>query len=197
MVRWGVFEGVRLEAEGAADAARAAVAGGEDVDVGVADHDGFCRSDGTPGDVTGFRYEPLKTVRVGLLGVEAVAAVVLEEKAGEIEVGADVAGWVDGFIREDRHEDSGVSGSDGIERFEDTGVKVGVVELVDAVVVEKECKCFGYIFFVVEVALGVAKGAADEDGGTVSDVAGDDGFGEFRFAEVREGGIDGVAKVDA
>ena len=37
----GVLEGVRLEAEGAADAAGAAVAGGEDVDVGVADHDGF------------------------------------------------------------------------------------------------------------------------------------------------------------
>jgi carbonic anhydrase len=68
---------------------------------------------------------------------------------------------------------------------------------VDAVVVEEECKSFGYIFFVVDVAFGVAEGSADEEGGSVADVAGDDGFGELRFAEVREGGVDGVAEVDA
>ena len=36
----GGGEGVGREAEGAGDTAGAAVAGGEDVDVGVADHDG-------------------------------------------------------------------------------------------------------------------------------------------------------------
>ena len=36
----------------------------------------------------------------------------------------------------------------------------------------------------------VAEGAADEHRGSVADVAGDDGVGEFRTAEVRQGGVD-------
>ena len=44
---------------------------------------------------------------VGLLGVEAVAAVVLEEEAVEAEVGADVAGGVDGLVGEDGHGEVG------------------------------------------------------------------------------------------
>ena len=68
---------------------------------------------------------------------------------------------------------------------------------MDAVVVEEECEGFGYIFFVVDVAFGVAEGAADEHGGAVADVAGDDGFGELGLAEVGEGRVDGVAEVDA
>ena len=81
VVGWGVDEGVGLEAEGAADAAGATVAGGEYVDVGVADHDGFGGGDGVARDGAGFGDEALEAVRVGLLGVEAVAAVVLEEEA--------------------------------------------------------------------------------------------------------------------
>ena len=58
-VGWGVGEGVRLgggegvrsEAEGAAEGARAAVAGGEDVNVGVANHQGFGGVDGSSGQV--------------------------------------------------------------------------------------------------------------------------------------------------
>jgi carbonic anhydrase len=68
---------------------------------------------------------------------------------------------------------------------------------VDAVVVEEEGEGFGYVFFVVDVSLGVTEGAANEQGGAVADVAGDDGFGEFGFAEVGEGGVDGVAEIDA
>jgi hypothetical protein len=56
----------------------------------------------------------------------------------------------------------------------DAGVEVGVVKFVDTVVVEEECKSFGYILFVMDVPLGIAKGAADEEGGAVADVAGDD-----------------------
>ena len=41
MVGLGGGQGVRGEAEGAADGAGSGVAGGEDVDVRVADHDGF------------------------------------------------------------------------------------------------------------------------------------------------------------
>ena len=55
------------------------------------------------GDGAGFGDEGVEAVRVGLLGVEAVAAVVLEEEGGEVEVGADVAGGVDGFVGEDGH----------------------------------------------------------------------------------------------
>jgi hypothetical protein len=90
-----------------------------------------------------------------------------------------------------------VCGADGFERFKDARVEDGVVELVEAVVVEEEGESFGYIFLVVDVALGVSEGPADEKGGAVADVAGDDGFGEFGLAEVGEGGIDGVAEVGA
>jgi hypothetical protein len=76
---------------------------------------------------------------VGFFGVEAVAAVVLEEVGSEAEVGADVAGGIDGLVGQDGHEHLGVCGSDGFEGFEYAGIEEGVVELVDAVVVEKEC----------------------------------------------------------
>src|ERR1700677_1566335 len=89
VVGWSVDEGVGLEAEGAADAARAAVAGGEDVDVGVADHDGFGGGDGVAKEDGRFGDESLEAVRVRLFGVEAVAAVVLEEEAREAEVSTD------------------------------------------------------------------------------------------------------------
>ena len=49
----------------------------------------------------------------------------------------------------------------------------------------------------MDVAFGVAEGPADEQGGAVADVAGDDGFGKCGLAEVLEGGVDGVAEVDA
>jgi ParB-like chromosome segregation protein Spo0J len=50
---------------------------------------------------------------------------------------------------------------------------------------------------VVDVAGRVAEGAADEHGGSVADIAGDDGFGELGLAEMEEHGVDGVAEVDA
>ena len=197
VIGWGVLEGVGLQAEGTADAAGAAVAGGEDVDISVADHDGFRGGDGVGGIGVGFGDEAFEAVGVGLFGVKAVAAIVLEEEWREAEVVADVTGGLDGFVGQDGHEDLGVRGTDGFEGFEDAGVEDGVVEFVDAVVVKEECQGFGYIFLVVNVALGVAEGAADEERGSVADVAGDDGFGEFRFAEAVKGGVDGVAEVDA
>ena len=112
VVRRDVLERVGLKAEGAANAAGAAVASGEDIDVGVADHDGFGGGDDAPGDRAGFSDEGLKALRVGLFRVEAVTAVVLEEEARKIEMGADVAGGVDGFVGQDCHEDLGMSGSD-------------------------------------------------------------------------------------
>ena len=49
----------------------------------------------------------------------------------------------------------------------------------------------------MDVAFGIAEGPADEERGSVADVAGDDGFGELGFAEVGEGGVDGVTEVGA
>ena len=46
---------------------------------------------------------------------------------------------MDGFVGEDGHQELGVRGADGFEAFEDAGIDVGVVELVDAVVVKEEC----------------------------------------------------------
>jgi len=81
VVGWGVVEGVRFQAKGASDAAGSSVACGENVDVGVADHDGFGRKDRAPCDLAGFGDQRLEAVWVGLFGVEAVATVVLEEEA--------------------------------------------------------------------------------------------------------------------
>ncbi len=88
-------------------------------------------------------------------------------------------------------------GADGFEGFEDAWIDVGVVEFMDAVVIEEKCECFGYILLVSGVAFGIADGAADEHGGPVADVAGDDSFGEGGFAEVGKRGVDGVAEIDA
>ena len=194
---WAAGQGVGGEAEGAADGAGSAVAGGEDVDVGVADHDGFGGGDGDAGEGGGFVDEGAEAVGVGLLGVEAVAAVVLKEEGSEAEGGADVAGWVDGLVGEDGHGERWLGGADGLESFDGPGVDEGEVEFVDAVVVEEEGESFGYKFFVVEIAGGVAEGAADEHGGAVAEVAGDDGWRELGLAEVAEHGVDGVAEIDA
>ena len=115
MVGRNVVERLGFEAEGAAHAAGTAVAGGEDVDVGVADHDGFGWGDGAVGEGAGFGDEGLKAVRVRFFGVEAVAAVVLEEELREIEVCADIAGGIDWFVGQNCHEDIGMSAVDGFE----------------------------------------------------------------------------------
>jgi carbonic anhydrase len=110
---------------------------------------------------------------------------------------ADIAGRVDGLVGENGHQGFGPDGVDGFERREDAGVDVSEVQLVDAVVVEKVGQNFGDVFFVVDVAFGIAEGAADEHGGSVADVAGDDGVGKRRLVEVCESGVDGVAEIDA
>ena len=89
-------------------------------------------------DASGFVDEGFETVGVGFFGVEAVAAVVLEEVGGEAEVSADVAGGIDRLVGQDCHEHLGMCGTNGSEGFEDAGVEDGVVELVDAVVVEEK-----------------------------------------------------------
>jgi hypothetical protein len=130
---------VGLEAKGASDAVSAAVAGGEHVNVSVADHDGFGWGDSATREGASFLDEGFEAVGVGLLGVEAVAPIVLKEEAGEAEVCADVPGGMDRFVGEDGHQDLRMCRADGFERFENARVDVGIVELVDAIVVEEEC----------------------------------------------------------
>jgi carbonic anhydrase len=86
---------------------------------------------------------------------------------------------------------------DGFEGLEGIGVEEGVVEFVDAVEVQKEGDRFRDIFFVVDIAFGIADGATDEHGGTITDITGDNGFGKFRLAKVSKRGVDGVAEVAA
>lgn len=175
----GSGQGVGRESEGAAKGAGSAVAGRKDVDVGVAYHDGLCGRDGCKVRLhgAGFGDEGEECVGIGLFGVEAVAAVVLKEEAREAEVVADVAGGVDGLVGEDGHGELGVGSADGFERGQDAGIDVGEVEFVDAVVVEKERNRIGDILLVVDVAFGVSECAADEHGGSIADVAGDDVIG--------------------
>lgn len=193
----GGGQGVGREAEGAADGAGSAVAGGEDVYVGVADHDGLSGGDGRVDELTGLGDEGEQAMGIGLFSVEAVASVVLEEEAGEIEVVADGAGGVDRLVGEECDGKSGVSVADKFERVDDTGVEGGEVDFVDAVEVQEKGDCFGYILFVVNVTLGIAEGTADKHGGSVAEVAGDHGFGEKWFIEVGEHGVDGVGEIDS
>jgi len=82
-------------------------------------------------------------------------------------------------------------------RMEHVVVDAGEVELMDAVIVQEVFERGENVLFIVEVALGIAEGTADQHGGTVTDVSGDEGVGQLRLAEVEERGIDGVAEVPA
>ena len=135
-------------------------------------------------------------MRVGLLGVEAVAAVVLEEEAVEAEVSADVARGVDRFVGENRHQDIGVGCADGLKGFDDACVDIGVIEFVDAVVVEEEGQSVGHVLLVVDVSFRIAESSADEHGGPVSDIAGYDRLRKLRLVEVSKHRIDGVAEIN-
>ena len=199
--RGGVGEGVGGEAEGAADRQGVGGLGGGDVYGGVADHHGFGRKDGgglwirSAKEARGFGDEGVETGWVGLLEMKAVAAVDLEEERGEGEAGADLAGWVDGLVGEDGEVGFGKGVADGGEGFKDAGVGAGVIEFVDAVVIEEEGKRGGYIFGVVEVALRVAEGTAKEHGGAIADEGADEGEMQGWAMEVGEGGVDGVGEV--
>ena len=76
-----------VDAEGAAEGAGVAAAAGDDVYVGVADHDDFGGLKSGLGalgeEVVGFRDVGFEAFGVGLFGGEGVAAVVLEEERGE------------------------------------------------------------------------------------------------------------------
>jgi hypothetical protein len=87
------------------------------------------------------------------------------------------------------------------EGIEDAVVASGVVELMGSIVGEEEVE--GAAEETVAVGgvegvevVGIAEGAADEHGGTVTDVAGDERIWKGRLADVGESCVDGVAKVE-
>src|SRR6266850_191656 len=84
-VRRRCFKSVRGEAVADAHAEDARVAGGDHVDVGIADDHRFFRTH------VGFAKQCFDAERVRLLGVKAVAAVHLKEKFGEAKSLADGA----------------------------------------------------------------------------------------------------------
>ncbi len=94
-----------------------------------------------------------------------------------------------------------VARADFGEGIEHAVVTAGVVELVGAVVGEEEVE--GAAEEGVGVAgvegvevVRVAEGSADEHGGAVADVAGDEGIGQGRLADVGERCVYGVAEVE-
>lgn len=177
----GALEGVRGEAVGDADAPEVGVAGGEDVNFRVADHDGFV------GLGVGFGHQGLGPERVRFLGFEAIAAVSLEEMLGETESGEDVAGGADGFVGEDGHlAGAAVANGSLLERFGDSSVNHGGIELVVAIIEEEEIEGL-----LNERGVGgIAESAADEHGGAVADVGVDDFERQFFAAEVAQHGVD-------
>src|ERR1700733_802958 len=160
------FEAAGGEAKGAANAPGAGVTGGLHVDLAVTDHHGLL------GARIGFLHEGEEAFGVGLFGCEAVAAVNIEEVGCEAEGFADGARGTDGFVGEDGHgavRRGGlgirlghrlgfgfiVDSAQGGEGFENAFVGVGVVELVFAIVVEKEGVALGEGFFAgVEAVVG-------------------------------------------
>ena len=193
----GGGERVGGKPEGAADGSGTAVACSQDIDVGVANHDDLGGLDGMVAELRGFGDEGEETVGVGLFGVKAVATVVLEEEPGEVEVVADGAGRVDRLVGKERDGEGRMGETDEFEGFYDAGIDGGEVNFVNAVEVQKERDGFGYIFFVVNVAFGIAERTADEHGGTVAEVTRDDLLWQQGFAEVGEHGVDGVGEISA
>ncbi len=188
-------EGVWAEAVEAAERTGAGSAGGFDVDVRVADHDGFVELD------LGLADEGEEAFGIGLFGGEGVSTVVLEEEAVEAEVCADGSAGHDGFVGEDGHGEIGTALADGGEGFKNTWIEGGEIQLVDLVVGDKPVQGFVDEGVVVRVGfvvdeVGVGERAADERGGSVADVGGDGFRVEFGFAEVLESRVDGVGEID-
>lgn len=137
-----------------------------------------------------------------LFGGEGVSAVSFEAEAVKAEVGGDGARGADRLVGEDGHGERRVALADGAHRLKDAGVDVGVVQLVKAIPFDEPEESLFYEGIVVGVWLvgdemGVGKGAADEGGGSIADVGGDDVLCEGRFAEVAQHGVDGVREVNA
>ena len=181
-------QGVGGEAVGYAAGPEAGVASGDDVDGGVADHEGFV------GTVFCFLQNGLGALRIGLLGGEAVSAVDVGEEFGESEGIDDGTRGADRFVGEDGHlAGEAVGAADRGEHGLDAIVSVGVVEFVDAVVGEEVLERFVYQMLVA----GIAERPPDQGGSAVADVGGDAVAGEFGASEVLEHGVDGMDEIEA
>jgi hypothetical protein len=177
---------VRSEAVGDAAGGDAGVASGEHVDGGVSDHESVS------GLGVGLAKNGLDAHGVGLLGVEAVAAVNANEKISEPEFPDDGARGIDGLIREHGHFPLSAIRLNVLERRANAIVDGGVIEFVGTVVSEEVVERLVEEVLVV----GIAERATYEHGCTVSDVGSDDVAGEFGAMEVAESCVDGVNEVE-
>jgi len=196
----GGGEGVVAEAEGAAYAPDAGVAGGLKIDLAVADHGSFFCADAD------LIHEGAESERIGLFEGEAVSTVDVEEVIGEAEALADAASGADGLVGEDSHDARGGRGGGiggvelvkSVEGVEDAFIGVGEVELVGTIVVEEKFVGAGLqscVDLVDQNAVGCREGAAKEHGRAVADETGDDRVFKVGAADVLEGGVDAVAEI--
>src|SRR6185312_1405945 len=182
----GSFEGVRCESVGASDGIDFGILRGDDIDFRVANQHRFCRL------ALRVLEQCLHAQRIGLLGFEAVAAVNPEEKIGQSQGFGNGASWAHGLVAEDCHLASVASGvHERAQRVEDTIVYIRVVELVLAIIIEKELQCDMNEVLVLRIA----ERAPHQHGSAIADVAGDHVEWQFVPAKVAQCRIYGIAQV--
>src|SRR5579859_5421607 len=188
-VRRGRFEGVRSESVGHAAAPDAGIAGGEHINIRIADDDGFFRS------AAAFAAQSIYAQRVGLFGGEAVSAVNLKEEITQAKRLHDLAGRVHRLVAEhgEPARRSVEIGRELLQGGQNSVVYQGMIQLVLAVVKQKILERAHQERLIVRIA----QGAAHQRGSAVADVAGDDVEGELGASEVPQHGIDGVGQVEA
>src|SRR2546423_155896 len=130
----GIHEGVRSEAVLYSHAVDSCVAGRQHINVRVADDHRLA------GLHTGLLQQRLHSDGIGLLSVEAVAAIDLKEVAAQAKGFHNRAGWHNRLIAQHCHLDrlSVAAWVQEIERFLDSSVNISVIELVFAIVEQKE-----------------------------------------------------------
>jgi len=133
-VRGGIGQRFGLEPVGDATARNAGVAGGLNVHGAVADHQGAVAAD------AGLFPEGLHADGVGLLEVETIAAVDLEEVVVHAQAIDDQLADANRLVGEHGH--ALARRMQPLERFPDAGVEGGVIQVVLAVVLEKKLEGF-------------------------------------------------------
>src|SRR5579859_763801 len=188
-VRRSRLQGVGSESVGYTAAPDAGIAGGEHVNIRIADDDGFFRR------AAAFTAQSVYAQRVGLLGGEAVSAVDLKEEITQSERLHDLPRRVHGLVA--KHGEparrSVIEGCELLQSGQNPVIDQSVIQLVLAVVKQKVLQRAHEERLVVRVA----QGAAHQRRSAVADVAGDDVEGEFGASEVPQHGIDGVGQVEA
>jgi hypothetical protein len=180
-------EAVNAEAIGDAAGPNSRIAGGANIDVGIAHHHGFLRRG------IEITKEDANADRIGFLFFEAVPAVDITEIAGKIEALEDGAAEDDRLVGQDSH---GMLGEKS-KTFADTGIRDSVVEHVRAIVgqeVGKAFVCVNIRNFSRRCTF--AEGAANENGRAIADKTVNGFVGERGASHVFEHRVDGKSEVE-